>query len=324
MRLWRLAALCVVSATRAPDGRSMQLIHIPKTGVTSLEQDLRARGVAVEPLNERCYAAVRREGPVHGVMLRAPRAHVRSMYMQCRYAPASSSITTHFAGFPGAPRNDTEGLRAWLDHFGANWSHAGRGDFGCYTPLDHQCHHLACADGGDVCPGDAAAAADYARDPLKTNARRGLPAPRGAGLCTPASHHRAGGAEDAWPRAAELAAALRALDAIEVVGLVEHYEASLCLFAYFALGALPADCACDAAADVTRARHGVPDYEAERLPGDVVARIDAVTAMDRALYDRGQERFFKHVRQVERAAGARVLCGTTRRMPRPLAGRRRA
>ncbi|KAH8079142.1 hypothetical protein JL720_9402 [Aureococcus anophagefferens] len=173
-------------------------------------------------------------------------------------------------------------------------------------------------------PPPPAPAADDGRDARRgPRDERGAACPRrGRGLCTPASHHRAGGAEDAWPRAAELRRS--ALDAIEVVGLVEHCEASLCLFAYFALGALPADCACDAAADVTRARHGVPDYEAERLPGDVVARIDAVTAMDRALYDRGQERFFKHVRQVERAAGARVLCGTTRRMPSPLAGRRRS
>ena len=36
MRLWRLAALCVVGATRASDGRSMQLIHIPKTAGTAL------------------------------------------------------------------------------------------------------------------------------------------------------------------------------------------------------------------------------------------------------------------------------------------------
>ena len=125
--------------------------------------------------------------------------------MQCRYAPASSSITTHFAGFPAAPSNDSAGLEAWVDYFGdGNWSHASRGDFGCYTPLDHQCHHLACADGREVCPDDAAAAADFARFPLRTNAKNDLKAPRKSGLCTPAAHHRAGGKADAWPRPAEL------------------------------------------------------------------------------------------------------------------------
>ena len=322
----RLGLACVALALRAAsrrearDGR-LQLIHIPKTGMTSMEADLRARGVAVEPLNERCYHAMRREGITHAVMLRAPRAHVRSMYMQCRYAPASSSITTHFAGFPAAPSNDSAGLEAWVDYFGdGNWSHASRGDFGCYTPLDHQCHHLACADGREVCPDDAAAAADFARFPLRTNAKNDLKAPRKSGLCTPAAHHRAGGKADAWPRPAELDAALASLAAVEVVGLLEFYKESLCLFAYLATGALPADCACAASDDgLTHTRHGVPaGYADEGLPDRVLRKIDALTGHDRALYNAGQARFFKHVRQVERQTGKTIACTTSRRNPTPL------
>jgi len=104
------------------------------------------------------------------------------------------------------------------------------------------------------------------------------------------------------------------------VGVAEFYKESLCLFAYLATGALPADCACAASDDgLTHTRHGVPaGYADEGLPVRVLRKIDALTGHDRALYNAGQARFFKHVRQVERQTGKTIACTTSRRNPTPL------
>ena len=98
-------------------------------------------------------------------------------------------------------------------------------------------------------------------------------------------------------------------------------QESVCLFAATTAGvdALPAFCDCEDAeawgqfvsVDATHGRYTHPTPDA--LPAEVLERIDAMTADDRAVYAAMVARFVEDLEAVERASGRRILCEATRR-----------
>ena len=82
-------------------------------------------------------------------MLRSPRAHVYSQFLQCKHDEWGLRVTNG-TGFPRSGL-DTDGFARWIQHFrGGRWRRDGViDDFGCYNPHNMQAkpassdaHHL--------------------------------------------------------------------------------------------------------------------------------------------------------------------------------------
>ena len=74
-------------------------------------------------------------------MLRAPRDHVLSQYLECRY-DAWGKRMTRGTGFPLNGTNEGAGFKSWLAHFSSPKWRPWHGDFNCYNPINMQ---AACA-----------------------------------------------------------------------------------------------------------------------------------------------------------------------------------
>ena len=77
-------------------------------------------------------------------------------------------------------------------------------------------------------------------------------------------------------------------------------------------GRLSSGCACeDAAEEAPRhafIRHDVATHSVAALSSRLLAAIDAITALDQALYRAAVVRFLRDVRDVESRVGVRILC----------------
>lgn len=106
-------------------------------------------------------------------------------------------------------------------------------------------------------------------------------------------------------------ASTRALDGVDAVGLVEHYTLSLCLIQFRLTGAVPKDCFCDEAPMKLKTAH-ISHHAANHSIADFTAyfgTIDAMTAVDRAVYSAAKERFLADVREMKTRAGRPVSSG---------------
>eukprot|EP00404_Azadinium_spinosum_P003780 CAMPEP_0180465950 /NCGR_PEP_ID=MMETSP1036_2-20121128/26219_1 /TAXON_ID=632150 /ORGANISM="Azadinium spinosum, Strain 3D9" /LENGTH=304 /DNA_ID=CAMNT_0022472839 /DNA_START=31 /DNA_END=945 /DNA_ORIENTATION=+ len=114
--------------------------------------------------------------------------------------------------------------------------------------------------------------------------------------------------------APSLQEANRNMMATDVVGLLEAYQESVCLFHAVYLEALPSYCNCANSAlwssfNATHDDHDnehrkqISDYEPE-----VISNVDALTAQDRALYNAAKQRFLRDVSWAETHFGVKILC----------------
>jgi len=119
------------------------------------------------------------------------------------------------------------------------------------------------------------------------------------------------------PQAAD---AVRALEAqTDFVGITELLEESWCVLHFQLRGELPDGCSClDDFALLTKSLphevHSLPrageagHLNATMLDDATLAQIDAITEVDRLLYQAGLTRFFSVLDEVQTATGAQLIC----------------
>ena len=302
------------------------LIRIPKTASISASRDmpqLLAPGAHLAH-GETCFRHGARESihmsrdyPPYDeagrttstvTLLREPRAHVFSQYLECRYDRWGRKVT-HGTAFPRSS-SVHEDFDAWLQHFAnkSAWGEAAAGvaggcklqtvalhdnklrgvdyhaemdrhctsaDFSCYNPYNMQTRAMACPHGAWQGP-------HWCYTPHRTCNERPPP----------------------------LELALRSLSEGRVVGLVEEYNASLCLLHLVAardgnatVGTPPplgnttfqASRVRAVLARASKVTHGVPPHSSASLPPATLALVDQLTTADRQLYAAAVARFHREV-----------------------------
>ena len=297
-----------VRAPRQP----VRFIHVPKTGGVSLLSQLDATGDAVSGADinagsgryEQCLDLLYTPGAFHMVMLREPRGHVFSQFLECRFDPSWGTTMTRYTGFPwsGTVTHDFE---AWLDHFGTNWT-AKSGDFNCYNPWNMQARILTCVEDDQ-------------------HAARERPERLDALPKTSHAHHVF---DDALASTKpNTTVALTHMYATQFVGITELYQESWCLLQYMLHGKLPDEgCGCGRKAATAwismRATvkkhagregevhedHSVPIHNVTALPASVLAKMDAITEVDQHVFRSAALRLIQQVQKVEAETGRRLLC----------------
>ena len=272
--------------------------HIPKCAGTSFTQDLADRGYQLtQPSGERCfldgcgYAA----DALKLTLLRSPRAHVYSEYLECRYDGFGKRATAG-TDFPRSG-SAVDGFEAWLDHFLAEDGRRGLGEegaFGCYNPHNMQARALTCH-----------------KQPRSNPASDSLHRPSLAASLTP-----------------PLESALLTLSRlVDLAGVVEMYAETWCLLEMRLSGRLPRRCEADCAASEgiedaatssgsdghAHVTHGVPPHDWRQLPARVVRKIDNLTAVDAPLYAAAASGFLAAIADAEATSGKTILCAARRR-----------
>ena len=259
-----------VAQSSSGSGRRLSdllLVHIPKTAGASLFAQLASvfdvHGNSVS--SETCLPPYREGNKPRVVLLRSPRAHVVSQYLECRHSDWGLYTQRKFAGKKGfrdryvVGKSDVEGLTAWADHFVAHaWppnADPTAIDFLCYDPRDMQTRALTCQSNR-----------------------------------TFANHHVAASEVAGWhPNATE--AMRNALQPGVILGLSELYRASVCLVHYHLQKRLAPGCACtDVAINrsfmLEHETHGIPHLDVDALPPPLQLRIDRLTLVDQVVYVR--------------------------------------
>jgi hypothetical protein len=269
----------------SPHFTEFRLIHIPKTAGTSLGKDVK-NDAFVESLNLRvlnwewCFPPHRKDDAFHLMMLRSPRAHVMSQFLECKYDWWGKAVTQNTA-FPHSLDDDL-GFAVWLDHFWppraydcdcadmADCDCLREDDFNCYNPHNMQSRSLTCSGTG------------------------------------PYNSHHVAQDTGIVPSAQE---AVANLGKIEWVGIVELYDESLCLFFYKVEGRLRDHCACERSNPERHHNdHGVPPHDVESQAKAVLQLVDRITAVDQVVYRAAVHRVVNELRVLEKKAGVQILC----------------
>jgi len=94
--------------------------------------------------------------------------------------------------------------------------------------------------------------------------------------------------------------------------ITEHYLASVCLFAYRAVGFFTPHCACTARSELKRSSHhdahGVPKHSINDIDEKTLELIRSMTRDDAELYAAALARFKAEVHEVFAATGVDLLC----------------
>jgi len=294
------------SGRALPGGDWQQLyrfVHIAKTAGTSFLRDARQHLSNRTALvgAEDCYKNIRsgnnvyfeklglgpgttREGatPVHmSAFLRFPRAHVLSLFLECKYDRWGKTLTKQRGPFAAnSYASDMAAFGAWMLYFTSpSWSpREAHGDFDCYNPWNMQSRHFVCS-----------------------------------GSYPYLAHHALVGTKPT-PLVPPMDEVQHSFDRMEWVGITELYHESLCVFHYGMFAALPLGCDCAASSATqnhkrdTHETHHVPKHDVAEYPADLLALIDTVTVRDHQLYIRGVGRFIDRARSVERATRIRIIC----------------
>jgi len=319
----------------------VRLLHIPKTGMTSLCIELYGKaeehgcyggwyyqGVGLH-CAESCFKMAR-EMPgaplstmpaLLSTLFREPRAHVLSMYVECAFDLVwPVPLRDAEQGVPGASKREFEeaSFVSWLRHY-ERWGTTRGGDYQCYNPWNLQSRAMSC---------DAVPAPHHIDD-----AKMDAAAEQGQEAITALL-------EPTVPSSA------MGRDVMQHVGVVELYDESWCLIKWQMEGVLHANCTCEqmgqhrpasdsnlsrsssgdsarrtarSPAGLTRLwhdgevddRHGLPDHPpAWELGDEAKTIIDSLTRQDRKLYADAVVRLVGDLCEVQRqdSSGQQIVC----------------
>ena len=101
-----------------------------------------------------------------------------------------------------------------------------------------------------------------------------------------------------------------------ILGVVEAYHESFCLFSAQLLDSLPEHCDCESPAWSSYVKTNVSHHDHFNgtfgsiydMPKDIIQKVDSMTQEDRALYKAGVERFIVDINKVEVRFGKKILC----------------
>ena len=213
------------------------------------------------------------------VFLRDPMSHVLSQFLECKYDAWGKKMTNH-TGFPGYYDLDHAlgGFDDWVQYF--DHLKTNRTRFGEHAA--YKCY-----------------------DPYNMQSRyfatdRGYP-------------HFVNSLADQWPN---IDIARKRLNRVQVVGIVEHYPASLCLFEYLAGGQqfLTEGCqVCEGeqlqvVKSLIHEAHNVPPHSIDLISNVTRLMIQNMTTIDQQLYESARGIFQRHVDQVREETGIDLLC----------------
>jgi len=298
-------------------------LHIPKAAGISFGLDS-LRVVGENGLHvasrEGCYAWRRGNPRIRGtaVMLRDPHKHVLSQFDFCNQGMLADYVgAVHVEGTPPFPKRFEDWVQAWAELQGQSW----HGDFTPSAelvsdsltepyirwlrmqawqspPFSPEYHRLypyqwPRLDGGGTCW-------HFVHVPFQCYVPISLQTQRL--VCdTPLNYTEMPDAE----------LAVRNMQDLWFVGIVEAYEPSMCLL-HAKLGhALPQWCHCKQSVEAEvhqENQQSTHSVALEELPGPVLAMLDEITAADRQLYKAARVRFLREIDKVEKEHGFRIVC----------------
>jgi len=263
-------------------------MHIPKVAGSSIIMEVKSSGAIPHfypdsPAGqEHCLQWDREQRPGWDsfTFLRSPRAHVWSQYTECRYDEWGRR-TTEGTGFP---RSGTtlQGFTIWVQHFAA--SPRTRENFGCYQPQNMQARHIVGSAPSNRCHNV------LEHDPSLDQAM------------------------------------LYVQTQLKFVGSVDFYHESNCLMYSLISGARAKrrfrelSCACSADGRtalnepvglIHRTHHSQGHRDNYDFEPSLLAKVDALTVIDRQVYAFGLQKFMCQMRALEAYLGYRVLCDNT-------------
>ena len=100
-----------------------------------------------------------------------------------------------------------------------------------------------------------------------------------------------------------------------VVGILEAYHESVCLFSARLLGSLPEHCDCESTSWNAYSETNISHHDQidepyggiNDMPQDTIQKVDDMTKEDRLLYQAAVQRFIKDIKEVELHFGKRIL-----------------
>jgi hypothetical protein len=116
---------------------------------------------------------------------------------------------------------------------------------------------------------------------------------------------------DRYPNVIDVDLAIRNMNSVSFVGLLELYPESLCVFHAKASGKMPRSCDCRHRDEGGFWHHNF-GFNHHRLPKNesILKDVDALTQADRKLYEAASTRFMQDLREVEMRHGVEILCTT--------------
>ena len=244
-------------------------------------------------MNEVCLRPYVRTKRI-AMFVRSPRDHVLSQFVHCFHSRSRKHSATVFLK-DDMIQDMTSGFLRWLDHFATIKGQSGcvntlhsdcnpwnfsecdeqykecriHHDFNCYNPNNMQARYITC---------------DRAQ---------------------PYAGHYIGN-ETATP---DLRQALKTLQLVKFVGITELYSASVCFFIAKMTGTIEEYCRCDHS---RRSFHHTdmhaPVHSVETFSSDVLQKVDALTEIDRQIYETALLRFLDEIREFEQAKNSTLLC----------------
>jgi hypothetical protein len=270
-------------AAPIPDSKTWTFIHIPKTAGDSFMREAENHmltGTNVVGNREKSFLTSDTSLPMV-VFLRHPTAHVLSQFLECKYHPWGKHVTNN-TGFPGyyQMNHTLEGFDEWVLHFDqlkTNRTWFGiQSAYNCYDPYNMQARYFTT----EIPDGEA---------------------------------HSANSTADQWPN---IESARERLNSVHVVGIMEHFPASLCLFEYEAGGHqfLTEGCQVCEGGELKVAKtlihevHNVPPHSIDSISTQTRFMIQNMTTIDQQLYESGLDIFQHHVDQIRDRTGMDLLC----------------
>tara|TARA_B110001452_G_scaffold265562_1_gene270459 strand:+ start:1155 stop:2159 length:1005 start_codon:yes stop_codon:yes gene_type:complete len=243
-----------------------------------------------------CQLARPRSEAVYLVMLRSPRAHVLSQYMECAYSKWGMGVVSkspEYRAFPRHSKGQPSGAQLashfdqWVRHFSPAWT-PEQGNFDCYTPWDFETRYLSCG-----MPGAPDPMADH-HGKLRNRSRGNV-------------------MDSRQPRDESIA--LKMLNTFAehgVVGVTELFDESLCLVRYKMSGALPPSCACDAppstAPHGVHDNRGVPAHSLADVWNSTLTLVDEITSIDAQVYVTGLAILLSELAALSRKLNVQLIC----------------
>lgn len=270
-------------------------MHIPKCAGASLHRELAWKCKDYKIFsNEVCHDYLQREEKnmiekfnftknIYTTMIRDPISHVYSQYLECKYDGWGKTVTRNTS----FPRNysDIEGFDLWLDHFDETWD-IKKGFFNCYIPFNAQTRAFTCTGGNNHYLLYNSKFINYKiTDPL-------------------------------YP---DIDIAMNNSIKFHVIGVVEYYDASICLFLYNLYNKLNEECQnlCKNRNKVIdnsvnkpnfHEKHNVPGHNTTSLSPSIINKIERLTKKDKMLYNNLLKRFLNEIKVLETKYETKLLC----------------